>query len=339
MEEEEIKKIVGKYGKGSKSIEKAAKELGISIKEYYSNPDNVIKAQLKMQQKYSNDCIYAFYYAAIEVEAFGGEVIFREESPPNAGEPIIKSTDDIDKLNMIDIKQTKPLMNILKTISEIKKEVTDTIPIIGVVVSPFSLPVMQMGFEKYLDLIYENPEKLNKLMEFNKEFSISWANEQLDAGATAICYFDPVSSPSILPQSKYLETGYKIACEVIQKIKGPTATHFGAGLGMSIIDDVKKTGTYIISASSKEDLLQVKNAANNKIAILGNLNGIEMCSWNDSEVEKNIKSVIKAAAKDGGFILSDNHGEIPYQVKEETLLAISESVKKWGTYPLDWIDK
>ncbi|MDV3427927.1 MAG: sigma 54-interacting transcriptional regulator [Bacillota bacterium] len=35
MEEEEIKKIIGKYGKGSKSIEKAAKELGISRATLY----------------------------------------------------------------------------------------------------------------------------------------------------------------------------------------------------------------------------------------------------------------------------------------------------------------
>ncbi|HSO82907.1 MAG TPA: methylcobamide--CoM methyltransferase MtbA, partial [Thiocapsa sp.] len=42
-----------------------------------------------------------------------------------------------------------------------------------------------------------------------------------------------------------------------------------------------------------------------------------------------------ASGHGGGFILSDNHGEIPYQVPEDTLLAISEAVHRWGTYPLD----
>jgi len=40
---------------------------------------------------------------------------------------------------------------------------------------------------------------------------------------------------------------------------------------------------------------------------------------------------------DGGFILSDNHGEIPWQVPEEALLAVSEAVHTWGNYPLDWV--
>lgn len=41
----------------------------------------------------------------------------------------------------------------------------------------------------------------------------------------------------------------------------------------------------------------------------------------------------------GGFILSDNHGEIPWQVPDEVLMAISEAVHKWGRYPLTWIDE
>jgi len=30
------------------------------------------------------------------------------------------------------------------------------------------------------------------------------------------------------------------------------------------------------------------------------------------------------------MILSDNHGEIPWQVAEETLLAVGEAVRRWG---------
>ncbi len=47
-----------------------------------------------------------------------------------------------------------------------------------------------------------------------------------------------------------------------------------------------------------------------------------------------MKNIIHQAAKGGGFILSDNHGEIPYQVSEDILLEISEAVKKHGIYPI-----
>ena len=94
-----------------------AKEMGISIREYFSSPENVIKTQLYMKHKYNNDCLYAFYYAAIEIEAANGEIIFTDDGPPNAGEPLFKSHQDIQNYIPPDIKNTECLLKVLKTIS------------------------------------------------------------------------------------------------------------------------------------------------------------------------------------------------------------------------------
>ena len=46
-----------------------AKELGLSIREYFSQADYVVNGQLRLREKYRNDCIYTFFYAPIEIEA------------------------------------------------------------------------------------------------------------------------------------------------------------------------------------------------------------------------------------------------------------------------------
>jgi uroporphyrinogen decarboxylase len=51
-----------------------------------------------------------------------------------------------------------------------------------------------------------------------------------------------------------------------------------------------------------------------------------------------VKSAIAKAGRGGGFILSDNHSEIPWQVPDGVLLAIGDAVERWGRYPLDWIE-
>ena len=78
------------------------------------------------------------------------------------------------------------------------------LPIIAVAISPFSLPVMQMGFDRYLELMHEQPVRFQRLMQLNEDFTVEWANAQLAAGATAICYFDPVSSTTNIPRALYL---------------------------------------------------------------------------------------------------------------------------------------
>ena len=107
-----------------------AKELGLSIKEYFSNAENVVEGQLRMRAKYRDDCYNSLFYAAVEVEAWGGDVIYFEDGPPNAGVPIIRNIDDINRLEPPDIEKSNCLKKVLKATEMLKREVNDDAPII-----------------------------------------------------------------------------------------------------------------------------------------------------------------------------------------------------------------
>ena len=315
-----------------------AKELGMSIKDYFSKAENVAQGQLQMRKKYGHDCLYAFFYAPVEVEAFGAEVIFSDDGPPNSGTPLIQEPEKIMNLTSPDVRHSPCLSKVLDAISMMKREVNDEAPIIGVAMSPFSLPVMQMGFDRYIEIMYERADLFSRLMEINQDFCVSWANAQLKAGATAICYFDPVSSSGMIPPELYLETGFQVAKKTLSQIQGPTATHFASERCLPIIEHVAQTGTAIVGTSMLEDLVEIKAACKeNNLTVLGNLNGIEMRRWTPEEAERAVKDAISKAGPGGGFILSDNHGEIPWQVPDEVLMTISETVRRYGRYPLDWV--
>jgi uroporphyrinogen decarboxylase len=287
-----------------------------------------------MLKKYRNDCLYPFFYAPGEVEAWGGEVIYVEDGPPNSGEPFISSPKQIVGLAPPNVSTTPCLRKVLDAVNAIKAHVGDTVPIVGVVMSPFSLPVMQMGFGPYLDLIHEQRDIFWRLMRMNEAFCVEWANAQLAAGATAICYFDPVSSPSIVPRELYLETGFIVAKRMLTAIKGPVAIHTASGRSLGISDLLQQTGAAVVGVSAEEDLAAMKTACMGKVTILGNLNGVAMRNWTVHEAEDAVKTAILKAGSGGGFILGDNHGEIPWQVSEDVLLAISDAVRRWGRYPL-----
>ncbi|QTA93282.1 uroporphyrinogen decarboxylase family protein [Desulfonema magnum] len=315
-----------------------AKELGLSIKSYFSKAEYVAEGQIRLMKKYRNDCASGFFYGPLETEAWGAEVIYSDDGPPNSGEPFIRNVQTIKNLEIPSIRETSCLLKVLKAIEMLREKIQDGAPIIGVAISPFSLPVMQMGFDKYIELMYEQPEVFGHLMRINEEFCVQWANAQLEAGATAICYFDPVSSATISPREMYLKTGFEIAKRTIARIKGPTATHMASGRCLPIADDIAKTGTAAIGISCLEDIAELKSVCKGKISILGNLNGIEMARWTPEHAEKIVKESIAKAAGGGGYILSDNHGEIPFQVPDDILFAISEAVHQWGHYPLNWTE-
>ena len=315
-----------------------ARELGLSIREYFASSETVALGQVTMRAKYGHDGLLACYYAAIEVEAFGAEVIFHEDGPPNAGRPVVTRKEEILRLVPPRVEETACLARVLGAIRQLKSESNGDVPILGVAISPFSLPVMQLGFDQYLEVMYEEPDLFDHLMRVNEEFCVNWANAQLEAGATAIAYCDPVSSPMIIPRELYLKTGFPIARRTVGSIAGPTATHFSSAPCLALAEDLPATGTVAVGVSALEDLGTLKDAFRGKLALLGNLNGITMRNWTPRQAEAEVKRAIARAGRGGGYILSDNHGEIPWQVPEEVLLAISAAVRTWGTYPLEWAD-
>ena len=60
-----------------------AAELGLSIETYFSRAEHVVEGQMRLLARYGSDCLYSFFHAALEHEAWGGEVIFRPPSQPN----------------------------------------------------------------------------------------------------------------------------------------------------------------------------------------------------------------------------------------------------------------
>jgi uroporphyrinogen decarboxylase len=109
---------------------------------------------------------------------------------------VIRAPEEIERLAPPAVADSPILQRILAVIEQLRARVGDAVPIMGVSIAPFSLPVMQMGFEAYLDLMHDRPELLDRLLRINEAYCVEWSNAQLAAGATAISYTDPVCSPS-----------------------------------------------------------------------------------------------------------------------------------------------
>jgi len=84
--------------------------------------------------------------------------------------------------------------------------------------------------------------------------------------------------------------------------------------------------------SSLDDLGEVKREDRGRMAVIGNLNGIEMVRWTRKRAEERVKEAVAKAAQGGGFILSDNHGEIPFQVPWGIMGWVVDAALKHGRY-------
>ncbi len=315
------------------TILQGARVLGMGIERYFSRAEQVVEGQLRLRQRYRGDAVFGFLYAAQEIEAWGGTTVFRDDGPPNAGEPPLRAA-DLDTVQAPWPQDCSTLLRVLRVIEQLAERLAGEAPVVGMLLSPLSLPVLQLGFERYLDLIYEEPARFERLLRVNEEFCVAWGEAQLAAGAAALVYADPVGSPSILPPALYRRHGFPAACRVHARLAGALVTSHASGRSLSILGDLARTGTLGVQASVHEDLRVLKQACSGRLVVMGNLNAIEMRSWSQAQARARVLEAILKAAPGGGFVLTDNHGEIPWQVPDEVLLAIADAVAEWGRYPI-----
>ncbi len=125
------------------TILQGARELELSIEAYFSSAEHVVEGQLRLQEKLGHDALFGFMYAAQEIEAWGGETVFIDSGPPNAGEPPLERA-QLDDLQPPDLEASPALQRVLRITEGLRARVGDDVPILGVAISPLSLPVLQL---------------------------------------------------------------------------------------------------------------------------------------------------------------------------------------------------
>ncbi len=311
---------------------RGATELGLSISQYFSSASNIVKGQLFLQEKYNHDCVYAFFYAAKEYEAFGGMSMQKTSGPPESGRPIFSSAEEILAAELPDIDH-EAFSIIHETHRMLNNEVSTWLPILSNVVAPLSLVVMLVGFEKWIECIIDTPEIARQVVEYLTDHSIDLSNRYFEDGVAGLGYFNPVASGHILKIEEYKDIALQSDKRYFSSIHGLAAYALAGSrcesLLPTLVKDVKARAVFV---SSQDDLASIKKEYGRNVVLIGNLNNISMTHWDEETADNEVKNCIMAGANGGGFILADHHGDISSSVPQKVIQQIERARNKWGTY-------
>lgn len=315
-----------------------ARAFGLALEDYFASAEAVVEGQLRMLATLGHDAVTSWLYAAAEVEAFGGTTLFRRDGPPNAGAPPLTTTASVARLVTPDPLQVPALVRSLAVARNLRARLGAEVPLFGGMVGPFSLPVLQLGFERYLDWLLDAPEMLRRLWRINEAWCIAWGTAQLEAGASAVAISEPLLSPTLMARKLVREEALPMLRRVREGLRGAAAISSASAPMGALLPDLVDLGFMGLAPSCSDSLAAAKAHCRGKQTVMGGLNGLAMSHWTAQDAEAAVKDALRAAGPGGGFVLAEHHGEIPWNVPEDVLLAVGEAVRRWGAYPLDWIE-
>lgn len=308
-----------------------AGRLGLSLRDYFGDPKAQIEGQLLARAELGHDVVGSFGYAAAEIEAFGGSVVFHDAAPPNTGAPPLKAG-DLETLEAPEPLHFPALARVVEVTAGLARRLEGEAPVAAIVLGPLSLPVVQLGFERYLDLLVDAPHLIERLWRVNGVFCARWANAHFAAGAAMVAIAEPLASPTLLPLALLKTRGRAVLAETVAALKGAFALATASAPMGAMVPELLALGAAGLVPSCLEDLARVKASARGRAVVLGGLNGLALSHATRAEAEQMVRDAIAAAAPGGGFVIAEHHAELPLDVSWDTLHVIAEAVRRFGRY-------
>ncbi len=194
------------------------------------------------------------------------------------------------------------------------------------------------GIDKFIVDLYRQPDFARGLIEKVFKFQMEIVGRVIKAGVDIIVEGDDIADlkgPMISPKL-LREFYYPYARKFVEKCHThnvPVMKHSDGNL-YPILDDLVNLGIDGLHPMepSVMDLGRVKQQYGDRIFLRGNVDCVQVLPYgSEEEVRREVRRCIDAAAKGGGFILSESNS-FHSNVKTENIQVMIDEARKYGKY-------
>ena len=247
------------------------------------------------------------------------------------GEGLIKSEDDLSMIDLPDPNSDELYREAEEFIAEKEDYATCFVTRIG-----FFQVVLSLGIENFSLALYDNLPMIEKMLDMYFDwmsvvaericqigFDIFWTTDDF-AYKSGLMFSPKVFEEILAPRYK----------RVIEKVTIPWILHSDGNIRdvLDLFIELGVSGIHPIEKGAM-DILEVKKKYGNKVCLLGNVDLNILGMGTPEETENEVKELIRHIAPGGGYILTSGNSLASY-LKPECVLAMSEAVKKYGSYPI-----
>jgi len=316
-------------------IDQGARELGMPLKEYYAKGEHVAEAQLRMRVKYGYDNVWSLFYVGKEAELLGcANILYAKDGPPNVEDFVIKTYDDIARLEVpADITAHPAFAEEAECLRILKREAGGKYPICAYISSSMTLPAMLMGMEKWLELLLFGPAAVrDELIRKCHEIFVKEIKAYRDNGADVLVYSNPFGSTDTVPMKNFLEHSLPWIEKDITAVGTDGIVYYcGMSRFNKVIDIVlERVGIGAYYLSPLDDIAEGKKIIAGRGLTCGVINDLKLAEWTHDEIRAEVKRLINAGMPGGKFLFGT--GVMPYNIPEENIRTMLEAAYEYGQW-------
>lgn len=252
----------------------AAKEAGFSMKEFRERPEKAASAFIQSIEKYDLDGILIDIDTTLLAGAAGVQVDYPEDEPARIPSGLLKSWDQLDQLQEIDLSRNERVQKWLETCRLVKKHFGDEIFVRGNCdQAPFSMASMIRGPQEWmLDLMMPGTE-VTLLLEYCTRIGIQFIDLMATTGVDMVSNGDSPAGPEMISPEMFREFALPYEKELViaaHKHKLPYVNHICGNTNL-ILEDMLETGADGLELDYKTDIREIFRTMGDAKLFIGNI--------------------------------------------------------------------
>ena len=300
-----------------------------SFNDMMHTPSIMSEVTLLPFKQFELDAAIMFSDILVIPEALGMRFTLKSGIGPVFENPIVNEK-DIEKLNF----KISILKNIFEGISIIRKNLNNSISLIGFSGSPWTIACYMLegkpskDYGKIRALLSEYPKFYDLLMTKITNSIISYIDIQIDSGVDAIQIFD--SNSIFISNEQYTKYSLPYIKTIIDHInsRNVPSIYFARGIS-NIINPIQTINSNVIGVDWSVSLNSIRKTLGDSISLQGNLDpAVLLCS--DKVIKENVKNVLKSYGTGNRHIFNLGHGITP-NVNPQSVEKLIHYVKSYSS--------
>lgn len=308
----------------------AAQLVNKTVKDYLTDTETLVAAQLAANQRYSPDIVVIMADLLMEVEALGGKLTFPDNAVCYMKDHVLEEKSTLSGMQVPDPFHDGRLPLYLDACRIISDQIKDA-PVGGVLTGPWSIAASLRGVENIIFDTFKDPAFVHELLHFCTMVAKRVGDALLSTG-TGLSYSEPTGSCSVISPAIYRKFIKAHHIELVQyfREKRAAVTFHICGNVNPIMEDLVETGAPAISIDSVSSLEKMIRVADKRTVVIGNVDTNAFETGSREQIESETRRCIADAASSGAFILA-SACEVPPTATPESVDYFMEAAVTYGT--------
>jgi uroporphyrinogen decarboxylase len=254
----------------------AAREAGVSMREYRSSPEAIARTFIDAVDKYAYDGIVVDVDTATLAGAVGVPVDFPEDEPARCSGKLLASLEEIDHLAPVDLARYRGVQVWLEATRLLVRHFSSEICVRGNCDQcPFDLAALMLGIDDWMLALTEASQhpRIHRLLEYTTRVTTDFLSLMASTGAHMLSNGDSLASPDMVSPAVYREFALPYERRVAARAAElglPYVLHI-CGKTDRILDDMATSGAQGLELDYKTDVRLARAKLGGRTVFLGNL--------------------------------------------------------------------